>query len=407
MKKLFNLKFLSTLVLLSLSSNHAYSEPLSQKMIKVGMAQNVDSIPVSTSSNGAIYLYKNDTMTKVVDISSQQFCLISIKKNNVELTTKNKKYNLNGGRIFIKTIDEDSRYAGLVFGGNHWYRGSLEIFPSLKSDKSLTMVNVLPLEEYLYGVVPSEMPSSWPMEALKTQAIAARTYALSHLGQFSSDGFDIMPTTASQVYGGVEEETPVTNQAVNETRGKVITYNAKLISAYYSSGGGGITESGLDAWGSYIPYLKSVRDYDQDSPRYIWYKNISNEEIQKIIKRDYATETGEITKIFIAESTQSGRAKTIYFEGTKTGLTIDAKKWRLSAKLNSTLFKVGPVDSGTVIIDDTKHIPTLFIFTGRGFGHGAGMSQWGTRFLAKNGRSYQDIIKYYYQGVQIIDADKL
>jgi len=400
-------KKIALVLLLAMYPSNANSEILSQKMIKVGIAQNVNQIPVSTSSNGSIYLYKNDSMTKIIDISPQQFCAISIKKNNVELTTKGKKYNLNGGRIFVKTNDENSKYAGLVYGGNHWYRGYIEIFPSLKSDKNLTLVNILPLEEYLYGVVPSEMPSSWPLEALKTQAIAARTYALSHLGQFTSDGFDIMPTTASQVYGGVEEETPVTNQAVNETRGKVITHNSKLISAYYSSGAGGITESGLDAWGSNIPYLKSVRDFDQDSPRYAWYKNISNQELQATIKKDYGIETGDITKIFIAEYTQSGRAKTIYFEGSKNGLTVDAKKFRLSARLNSTLFKVEAVDTGTRIVDDTKHISTLFMFIGRGFGHGAGMSQWGTRFLAKNGKSYQDIIKYYYQGVQITDVDKL
>lgn len=407
MKKLFNTKVLSTLLFLSVSILPVNSEPLSQRMIKVGMSQNLEAIPVSTSGKGAIYLFKNDKMNKIIDIDPQQYCLITYKKNIVELSTKNKTYNLTGGRIFVRNTDEDSKYANLVFGGSHWYRGYLEIFPSMKYAKYLALVNVLPVEEYLYGVVPSEMPASWPLEALKTQAIAARTYVLGHLGQFASEGFDILPTTASQVYGGVEEETPVTNQAVNETRGKVVTYNSKLISAFYSSGAGGMTESGMDAWGSYIPYLKSVRDFDQDSPRYVWYKNISNEEIQKILKKDYATDLGNVTRIFVAESTNSGRVKTILFEGTKNSITIDAKKWRLSAKLSSTLFKVEPVDPGTMIVNENDHIPTLFLFSGRGFGHGSGMSQWGARFLAKTGRSSEDILKYYYQGVKIIDVDKL
>jgi stage II sporulation protein D len=405
MSNLLKKSLLGTILFLSINISPVFSEPLSEKIVKVGLAQNLDYIPISTSNKGIIYLYKNNTFTKLLDINPQQFCSISIKKNNVELTTNNKTYNVTDGAVLIKSL-EDDKYAPLVFGGNHWYRGYLEIFANSKG-KSLTLVNALPLEEYLYGVVPSEMPASWPIEALKTQAIAARTYVLSHLGQFSDDGFDILPTTASQVYGGVEEETPISNQAVNETRGKVVTYKSKLISAYYSSSAGGMTESGLDAWGSYIPYLKPVKDFDQDSPRFTWYKTISNDDIKAILLKDYFIDVGNIIKISVNDVTSSGRAKTILFEGDKGKTSVDAKKWRISSKLSSTLFSVMPVDPGTRVIDENLSIPTLFRFSGRGFGHGAGMSQWGARFLAKMGRSAEDILKYYYQGTDISYIDKI
>lgn len=407
MKKILKKSIIGAVLFLGLSfAPAAYSEPLSQKTIKVGLSQNLESFPVSTSNKGIVFLYKDNKFTKLLDLAPQQLCTVSLKNNKFELTSNNKTYSANGGVILIRSM-EDNKYAPLVFGNTKWYRGYLEIFPNLKTGKTLTLVNALPLEEYLYGVVPSEMPASWPIEALKTQAIAARTYVLSNIGQYSQDGFDILPTTASQVYGGVEEETPVSNQAVNETRGKVVTYNSRLITAYYSSGAGGMTESGLDAWGSNIPYLKPVKDYDQDSPRFTWYKTINNDEIKSILSKEYLTDIGNIIKISVNDVTSSGRAKTVTFEGDRGSATIDAKKWRSSAKLSSTFFNVVPVDPGTLVINDNLSVPTLFRFNGRGFGHGAGMSQWGARSLAKSGRSSEEILRYYYQGTDIVHIDRI
>ncbi|MBC7476140.1 MAG: SpoIID/LytB domain-containing protein [Candidatus Sericytochromatia bacterium] len=401
MFKFFNKLFLVTSVSLLLLSNSTFADTsYSDKNIRVGVLQNINSLPVSTSANGTFYFFKDGDMSKVVDIESKQFCLVTNKKGSIELSTKGKNYSFSGGKLYLKSNDSTSQFNPLVYGGNHWYRGYLELFASGKGNKGITVVNTLPLEEYLYGVVPVEMPSSWPIEALKTQAIAARTYVLSHLGQFASEGFDVMPTTASQMYGGVEEETPATNQAVNETKSRVITYRSKLISAYYSSSAGGVTESGLDAWGSDIPYIKSVKDYDQDSPKFAWYKNITNEDIQKTLKKEYSKDIGKILKFEIFETTSSGRVKTLKIQGTSGIALVDGKKWRLSVKLNSTLFRVEPVDSGTTV-DESIPIPTLFMFAGRGFGHGAGMSQWGSRYLAKLGKHSDDILKYYYQGTEI------
>lgn len=391
------------------TTHFANADSTSEKQIKVGIIPEISRVTISTSANGSLYLLNNGNLNKITNISPRQPCLISNKKGEMEVSVNNdvpsrKTVMLPGGKLFLRNTEQRERYSPLVFAGGHWYRGTLEIFPALKNNKVLTIVNTLPLEEYLYGVVPAEMPSSWPLEALKTQAVAARTYVLGHLGQFAGDGFDVMPTTTSQVYGGVEEETPVTNQAINETRGKVVTFNSKLISAFYYASSGGITESSLDAWGTDIPYLRSVEDFDQDSPKYSWYKTISNDDLQGIVKKEFGSDPGRIMKFTIMETTGSNRVKTLRIEGQRGYLDVDGKKFRFAAKLNSTLFRVQPVDPGTSILNDIP-TPNLFMFIGRGWGHGTGMSQWGARYLAKTGKTYNEILRHYYPGTEIVNGD--
>jgi stage II sporulation protein D len=384
----------------------AHAATISNKQVKVGIIPETSAVTISTSNTGILFLLSNDSMNKIASIAPRQSCKITNKNGLLEITLNNKTTTVPRGKLILKNTEINEKYSPLVFAGKHWYRGDLEIFPAFKNNKGITVVNSLPLEEYLFGVVPAEMPSSWPLEALKTQAVAARTYALAHLGQFGSEGFDVMPTTVSQVYGGVEEETPVTNQAVSETRGKVITYNSKLISAYYSASSGGVTESSVDAWGTDLPYIKSVQDFDQDSPKYTWYKTISNDDLQGIVKKEFGTDLGRITKFSIMDTTGSNRVKTLRIEGQKGYVDVDGKKFRTAAKLNSTLFRVQPVDPGTTVSNDIPS-PNLYLFIGRGWGHGAGMSQWGARYMAKTGKTYAEILSYYYPGTEIVAGDNL
>lgn len=393
---------ISSMIALSFPS---FAGTLLNKNVRIGVIPQANEVVVSTSAFGAIYLHNDGEANKILDLSPKSYCLITNKKGTLEIKVNNKTLLVPKGKIVVKNIESRDGYSPLVFGGDKWYRGEVEVFAGKKSKSYLTLVNRLPLEEYLYGVVPSEMPASWPVEALKTQAVAARTYVLSNLGQYEGEGFDVLSTTASQVYGGVEEETPSGNQAVNETRGKVVTYNSKLITAYYCSSAGGVTESGFDAWGRDIPYLKPVKDYDQDSPRYVWYKTLTNQVIQNVLKKDFGKNIGQIKNISVSSTTDSGRAKNLKFEGTLGDVEVDAKKFRLASKLSSTLIrKIDATEVGTFVEDGTP-IPTIFLFTGQGFGHGAGMSQWGARALAKSGKSFEDIIKHYYQGTEISNAD--
>ena len=181
-------------------------------------------------------------------------------------------------------------------------------------------------------------------------------------------------------------------------------YNSKLISAYYYASSGGQTENGYDVWGSDIPYIKSVVDYDQDSPKFSWYKTMNNDELQEIIKKEFNKDIGKVLKLSIIELTDAKRVKTLRIEGTNGFVDIDGKKFRMASKLNSTLFRIEPLDIGTSILNDLP-TPNLFMFIGRGWGHGAGMSQWGARYLAKAGKTCNEILRYYYQCTEIHDSD--
>jgi len=147
------------------------------------------------------------------------------------------------------------------------YRGT---FTVTSDGKQLTLVNTVPLEQYLYGVVPSESPKTWPAEALKAQAVAARSYALAQ--RKTSGPFDVYPDTRSQVYGGVSAEAPTATAAVDATSGEVLTYGGKIATTYFYSSSGGRTAASSDVWkGAPIPYLVSVADpYDTASPYHNW-----------------------------------------------------------------------------------------------------------------------------------------
>ncbi|MFN2452893.1 MAG: SpoIID/LytB domain-containing protein [Pyrinomonadaceae bacterium] len=151
---------------------------------------------------------------------------------------------------------EDERSAPVRFNEKP-YRGRLEVFPNPSG--ALTVVNVVALEDYVRGVVPNELsPGGYPaIEALKAQAVAARTYAVKNRGQFAADGFDLLPTTRSQVYGGLSTEQPLSTRAVEETRGLVATYKGEPINALYTSTCGGRTENAENIFGEAVPYLRS------------------------------------------------------------------------------------------------------------------------------------------------------
>lgn len=171
------------------------------------------------------------------------------------------------------------------------YRGEMELV--LGRTGRLSVVNVVNLEEYLLGVVPNEMSPSWPAEALKAQAVAARTYAEANRGKQKADGFDLRNNTDDQAYGGVNAEQPSTTSAVQATRGQVITYQGQLVATYYHSSSGGHTENNENYWsGVPRPYLRGVPDYDnvpdhgkvKGNPYYAWSLQFTPEEFAQKLK---------------------------------------------------------------------------------------------------------------------------
>ncbi|NTW05112.1 MAG: SpoIID/LytB domain-containing protein, partial [Peptococcaceae bacterium] len=175
-------------------------------------------------------------------------------------------------------FQEELKLVKLLIGGStQSYRGDLEF----RSEGSgIMLVNSLPLEEYLYSVVPGEMPASWQLEALKAQAVAARTYALVKKNSANNNIYDVLPTTANQVYKGYNSENASSSRAVSETRGQVLEYLDQPITAFFHSSSGGFLESSQDVWSTRLEYFEDKPDpYDQNDSHYDWTVNYTQEQL--------------------------------------------------------------------------------------------------------------------------------
>ena len=221
--------------------------------IKIGLQTNVDNTGVGTDVNGRmISVHTNKTVMTTEGMKG--YILVPYRTTDIAVKHGDNFYTLGTDSLVLRP---DS--AGYVSVKGKWYRGKLAI---RNVNGKLIVINDVDLEDYLRGVVPSEMPSSWELEALKAQAIAARSYALANLGKQSKYGYDLKDNTEDQAYGGASAETSKTNKAVEETSGLVLTYDMKIISAYYSASAGGYTNT--NAWGANVPYLHSVFSFDED-----------------------------------------------------------------------------------------------------------------------------------------------
>lgn len=220
--------------------------------IKIGLQTEVTSSAIGTSVKGTII--DANTNHTVCDLDAMRGYEIKPYHNLMAILYKGTYYKINSDNIVIKTLSP-----GFVSAKGKWYRGIIMI---QNKNGKLTVINNVPLEDYIKGVVPSEMPSSWATEAHKAQAIAARSYALANLGKRAKYGYDLKDTPEDQAYGGASKETPDTNFAVDETKGIVLTYNMKVINAYYSASAGGQTN--VNSWGSSLPYLRSVPSFDDN-----------------------------------------------------------------------------------------------------------------------------------------------
>lgn len=225
--------------------------------IKVGLILNEDKIYFGTATEGQIV--DTTTSKQIMPLCKLTTYEIKAKRNHLEIRTEDsEKTKIEKDRITIRTLDSSS----YICIKQKWYKGTIHI---INNNGDMTVINDVGIEDYVRGVTPAEMPSSWNMEALKAQAIAVRSYAIANLGKHASQGFDLLDSTMDQVYNGVLAETSATNKAVDETKGLVLTYNNKIISTMYSASAGGQTKSALQAWGNDIPYLQSVKSYDDET----------------------------------------------------------------------------------------------------------------------------------------------
>ena len=222
--------------------------------IKIGLQTAVKEIGVGASTSAVII--DANTNRSVCALEAMKGYEVRPYRNKIAIKYNGKYYKIDSDNVVLKTEQQ-----GFVSVKNKWYRGNLMI---QNKDGRLTVINDVNIEDYIKGVLPSEMPSGWEPEALKAQAVAARSFALANLGKRAKFGYDLNDTTEDQVYGGASAETAKTNGIVDETKGIVLIYDLKIIPAYYSASAGGQTINASAAWGSDLPFIRSVPSYDDN-----------------------------------------------------------------------------------------------------------------------------------------------
>ncbi len=377
------------------------------KLLSLGTPSSIDIVVDGTY--GVPKIDKNNILNKgtyTVRVQSGQLVL--------DDKTGSKTQSTALGSSFTFKRYQDSGTNRLKIG-NKYYLGDMEV---RISNGTIELINHVHIETYLYGVVPYEMSDSWPLEALKAQAVAARTYAIRN--KKTTGYYDIVDTTLDQVYNGYNSTNKNSIKAVNETFGKVLKYGSKYADTFYSASNGGKIEAAENLWGGKVPYSVVKDDpYDINNPNNShrsWTKaydkkSVDSQLLKRLGFKDKLKEKGlsesDVENIEINnlefKYNDSGRASegTIVLSMNKKqdpdnkiniSITLSKSNIRTVFDLKSLLFDV---------VDKTD----AFVFEGKGYGHGIGMSQYGAYQMAREGFTYDQILAFYYEGTSLSDLN--
>ena len=309
------------------------------------------------------------------------------------------------GDVLARAIVESQDRSQLLSADAAPYRGVLEVLPA--EDARLTVVNVVNLEDYLRGVVPNELaPKAFrQIEAQKAQAVAARSYALAHLGDYSARGYDVCATAACQVYRGAASEHKLSDRAVAETRGMVASWRGRPIHAFYTSTCGGHTEEGTAVFEDGAPYLRGVAcpaeegvaDHDRERGQ-PWQVRLGPGDVERRVAR-YGS-VGRVLDLVPTRVGVSGRVVELRVVGSEGEFALRGQRVRLGLRLRESLFVL---HKETTVPDEVPR----FVFTGNGWGHGVGLCQLGASGMARSGATFEEILKHYYTGIAITPLDEV
>jgi len=301
-------------------------------------------------------------------------------------------------RVLLGRGSVAQRDAGTFSFGARSFRGTFATLPDQQ------VVNTLPLEQYLYGVVPMESPRLWPSETLQAQAIVARTFALARINPARL--YDLTASSRDQAYGGIEAEHPETTAAVDATAGQVLRYGGMPASVSYMACCGGHTEASADAWegGLSYPYLQGVVcTYCSASPDYRWVATVPWKTLTDGLAPQL-NDLGPVRSAQVAAVDASGRARIVRFDGAGQSVVVTGKDFRRAAGAalvkSLLLHRIRVADVGSDLNDPTQSAAALIV-EGAGRGHGVGLCQWGSRTLGQQGRSAPDILAYYFPGTDV------
>ena len=418
-------KFILTLILLSFSIMGFQLGVLgSPRFAKIGLAlnQNEVMIPVNTGE-------------QLFDFSGATVQAIPVPGDLALITW-------SGGLFFINDIPISPGplvivpAADLLSFNSKAYRG--EFFISGQNGK-IGLMNQLSIEDYLRGVVPREVIAGWPMAALKAQAIAARTYTIASLARHSNIGADLCATTHCQVYGGASDEHPRTDLAVAQTAGEVVTYNGKIISAFYHDSSGGYTEDSANIWSAAVPYLKPVADWDFKSRYSSWTRWFNWLDLQGLVARSYP-QIGRLKQVLPLTFGKDGKILKLTLKGDTGEATLTGEQFRYLTGIPSSNMQLGviygpapfitlwwmhgsPLPEALIADNEIPGLtadilnppwdlndpwswlqdkePFTLVIKGSGWGHGVGMSQEGARGMAEVGYNERQILGHFYPGTTI------
>lgn len=398
------------------SIGHAATDE--QELVRIGLAVNLEEIRLAAGEE-TILLDLGDSSRQALPWPGDQALITA----NAETLYIN-EIPVGKGPLLIIPVKS------FLTWNERSFRGELII---INKNGRLNLINRLPLEDYLRGVVPKEIPAGWPMAALKAQAIAARTYTLANLNRHRDGEFQLCATTHCQVYEGLNGENPNTDQAISETNHMVITYNGKLISAVYHDSSGGYTKDASEIWSDSVPYLKPASGWDLDSPYSQWTRSFSWEELQVKLNKSYP-EIGELKQLLPAAYGSDGRIIKLTLKSAKGEVVISGEQFRHSTDIPSSNIKIGIVYGPEPIITlwwlggkdpevissepaitgattetfeptyDSQlqnKIPIRLEIRGAGRGHGVGLSQWGAKGMAEAGYNEQQILEHFYPGATL------
>ena len=417
---------------------------------------------LKVSAPGGIDILNEETGEKY-QFESSDTCIIKREGNTIKLPD-----SLFSGELpsEVSLLISSGRKGEPIKINGKRYRGKLRI----QTKKGyIQLINIVPLEEYLYGVVPKEFKTTYP-ELAKAQAVVARTYALGHKGKFEKDGYDFYSGVQFQLYGGFDAEDRLCNEAVDATKNQVIVYNCKLAKypLYHSTCGGKTADNESVFLTDPIPYLRSVQcddnveeSYAYDTPKKKWYKDSSTgnnagndqqdeevivigeefeqkipgkvrlsvskpgncqqsryyrwkvewtkDELSKLVNKAFPkSDTGKLEDIKIEKRGLSGRVVTLVFKTDKGEFKVEGNKIRFVLRFKRKNGSYSPLYSTRFNLKKKeKNGKTTWTAEGSGWGHGVGMCQFGALGLAKKGAGYKQILKKYFKGIKIRDYHEL
>ena len=317
-------------------------------------------------------------------------------KGELKLTPREGGLHLSQQKLPTETrlVPQDG---AVIKVGADRHRGTLIL--RLDPGQTVTIIEEVAMEDYLEGVLPHEMDPDWPLEALKAQAVVARSFAYGNMGKFKSDGFDLTADTRSQMYRGLTAVNDNVRRAVRDTHGEVLGWNGQLLRVYYHACCGGRTENAAEAWGgdpaATPPPLRGVRDpWCAASPHMRWTAYFDWQDIMAAIEERRRL-PGPLKSLKIGRRDVAGYVRDFVARTGKTDLTVKASDLRSS---------LGAGDLKSIRISRLIVKKKGLEFVGAGSGHGVGLCQWGARLQADKGRKYEQILRFYFPGADLSEV---